>query len=56
MGWACGVGGKIIYTVDGGQNWTEQTSGTEENLFDIDFVDESNGWAVGTFGANFKHK
>jgi len=45
-----GGGGKIFKTIDAGLNWTQQNSGTEETLTEIDFSDESNGWAVGDNG------
>jgi hypothetical protein len=30
--------------------WSEQTSGTSEDLCDVYFVDQNNGWAVGDNG------
>jgi len=30
--------------------WTNQTSGITTNLFDTNFIDENNGWAVGAGG------
>jgi len=58
MGWA--VGGKtdfypfysagvILHTTDGGENWEEQLSLTND-LSDVDFVDQNSGWAVGRDG------
>jgi len=58
IGWA--VGGKtdfypynsagvILYTADGGENWEEQLSLTND-LSDVDFVDQNSGWAVGRDG------
>jgi photosystem II stability/assembly factor-like uncharacterized protein len=49
-GWVAGSGGKIFATSDNGLNWTPQTSGTTETLFDIHFFDEFYGWACGTNG------
>ena len=46
-GWAVGDIGKIVHTTDGGENWSEQTSGTAGNLNSVYFVDADNGWAVG---------
>ncbi len=49
-GWAVGVGGYVLKTSDGGENWTPQTSGTSQTLYGVDFVDASKGWAVGDAG------
>ena len=38
VGWAVGVGGTILRTIDGGETWTSQTSGTTNQLFDIFFI------------------
>lgn len=34
----------ILQTVDGGQTWTEQESGTHQYLQGVHFVDENRGW------------
>ena len=47
---AVGSEGVIIKTVDGGESWTIQTSGTTNKLDDVCFVDLSNGFAVGNEG------
>ena len=49
-GWAVGIKGTILHSVDGGRTWVMQNSGTEKNLFSVSFVDAQNGWAVGEFG------
>ncbi len=49
-GWVVGVKGTIIHTVDGGEKWSTQVSGTERALFSVSFADKSNGWVVGEFG------
>jgi photosystem II stability/assembly factor-like uncharacterized protein len=49
-GWACGRWGTILHTVDGGQSWIGQKSGTDYTLTSISFVDPKNGWAVGDVG------
>jgi photosystem II stability/assembly factor-like uncharacterized protein len=46
-GWAVGEHGTILHTADGGKNWKRQTSGVRDILMDVDFVDASQGWAVG---------
>jgi photosystem II stability/assembly factor-like uncharacterized protein len=50
-GWA--TSNNILYnTTDGGITWIANHKNiTEETLFDIDFIDDSTGWAVGTGGA-----
>ncbi|MEA3499966.1 MAG: YCF48-related protein, partial [Candidatus Marinimicrobia bacterium] len=40
--------GKIVRTTDSGTSWTEVTSGTTENLWEMYFLDSNNGWAVGS--------
>jgi photosystem II stability/assembly factor-like uncharacterized protein len=48
-GWV--VGKEIVlYTSDGGENWIEQKHITGVGLYAVDFVDASNGWAVGDAG------
>src|SRR5437588_231567 len=49
-GWAVGVGGLVLATVDGGRTWRTEESGTESDLFDVKFFDEREGWAVGGEG------
>ena len=49
-GWACGNGGFIKKTTDGGATWTDQTSGTSEHLVGIDFINANEGWACGYAG------
>lgn len=49
-GWAVGENGVILSTRNGGANWYEQQSGTDNTLRDVDFVDRRNGWAVGHNG------
>jgi photosystem II stability/assembly factor-like uncharacterized protein len=48
-GWA--VGGVLLYTTDGGQTWVAGTrTGNRGTMYSVDFVDTSNGRAVGTQG------
>lgn len=49
-GWIVGMEGVILHTGDGGNNWSSQESGTNENLWDITFFDTDTGWAVGDNG------
>lgn len=46
-GWAVGDEGLILHTIDGGDTWEPQTSGTKASLRGVTFLDESIGWAVG---------
>ena len=64
IGWACGSisstpndKGVILYTDNGGDTWEEQH--IENNctaLYDIDFVNDTTGWAVGSSGVLLKTK
>ena len=46
-GWAVGEGGVILHTTDGGVTWTQQNSGTTQQLNAVSFKDASRGLAVG---------
>ena len=48
-GWAAGVEGTIISTVDGGLTWKQQ-SGIEKHLLAIAFANDSQGVAAGAEG------
>ena len=51
QGWAAGLGGTILKTVDGGKSWQVQTSGTNAGLNSIMFQAEGQqGWAAGGGG------
>jgi len=46
-----GVSDGIVYKTDnGGSTWTEMTTPTSEDVYDIFFKDASTGWAVGDHG------
>ena len=49
-GWIAGGPGLILHTIDGGSNWTVQTTGTNQYLNSISFPDANNGWVVGSGG------
>ena len=53
-GWMVGEQGTIVKTIDGGRNWTQEASGTNEELLSVDFADNLNGWAVGANGTLLK--
>jgi photosystem II stability/assembly factor-like uncharacterized protein len=42
--------GTIVKTSDAGETWTTQEAGVSVALYDVDFVDENLGWAVGANG------
>jgi photosystem II stability/assembly factor-like uncharacterized protein len=42
--------GTVVKTVDGGETWITQTVPAAETLRGVDFLDASNGWAVGANG------
>lgn len=44
---AVGSRGHIVYSDDMGDSWTQAPSPTRQMLTAVDFVDASNGWAVG---------
>lgn len=44
-GWVAGDNGTILNTVNGGENWTAQTTGVTFNITGISFIDANNGWA-----------
>ncbi len=46
-GWHVGGAGEIYKTVDGGKNWSRQTSGVSVSLEDVKFFDDKFGWARG---------
>ncbi len=54
IGYACADIGRIYKTTDGGDHWERLVSGTQEALFDVDFVDESNGMVCGFNGTILK--
>ncbi len=53
-GWACGQGGKIFKSTNGGLNWSKQIENTSETFFSIRFKDNQKGWAVGSGGAIYR--
>ena len=47
--WVVGDKGRVFYTKDVGQTWTDQTDGTyaDRNLYGVYFLNQYKGWAVG---------
>ena len=53
-GWAAGDSGLILSTENGGHNWITGNMGTKANIYDIQFVDKTKGWAVTANGGIFR--
>ena len=53
-GWVVGSCGTILKTTDGGENWSQQISGFDDNFHSTFFVNENTGWAVGSSGTIVK--
>lgn len=54
IGYACGALGGLFSTKDGGKTWNTYTNNFEIDFWDLSFVDESEGWAVGErYGLNY---
>jgi hypothetical protein len=49
-GWLAGTPGTILYTADGGQDWTATASGTALAFRSISFATLQDGWAVRNAG------
>jgi len=49
-GWAGGDNGQLVFTNDGGFNWSQLT-GLDDNIYDVHFTTSEKGWAVGDNGA-----
>lgn len=43
--------GMIARTIDGGRSWERHDTGTGRFVWDVEFVSELEGWAVGSFGS-----
>ena len=46
-GWVVGYNGVIYATLDGGQTWQQQISGTSRKLAKVYFIDHLTGWITG---------
>ncbi|UCC11645.1 MAG: T9SS type A sorting domain-containing protein [candidate division WOR-3 bacterium] len=51
-GWVVGHNGRIYATSDGGDSWSQQSSGTSRVLQRVHFINEDRGWAVGGWGGS----
>jgi photosystem II stability/assembly factor-like uncharacterized protein len=50
IGWVCGPGGMIMKSTDGGETWSNQSSGSSEDLSCIRFYDNTFGICSGSNG------
>jgi photosystem II stability/assembly factor-like uncharacterized protein len=48
-GWIVGEGGLILHTKDRGETWEVEISGTDEDLYHVDYVE---GLGIVVLGAN----
>ena len=46
--------GMVAHTTDGGRTWTRVDADTGKFLWDVAFIDEREGWAVGSFGQTMR--
>lgn len=46
VGWSTGRFGRIFRTLDGGETWAQQQTGTQYYLVAVSFVDDQHGWAM----------
>lgn len=53
-GWIFTETDTILHTVDGGQSWAIQSSGSDYSITDVQFLDATTGYAVGDLGAILK--
>lgn len=54
-GYIAGAAGAIKKTMDGGATWTAETSGITDDLYDIAFINDNLGFAVGDNGRIIKY-
>ncbi|MCW8803194.1 MAG: YCF48-related protein, partial [Ignavibacteriaceae bacterium] len=45
-GWVAGDSGSIFYTSDGGLNWVQQQSNTNNKIMRIFFLNDDRAWAL----------
>lgn len=54
--YAVGRSGLVAFSSNGGANWSGQYSATTRQLWGVDFVNDSTGWACGDSGVVIKFK
>lgn len=55
IGWAACQNG-ILFSSNGGHNWNYQLQSTDGIIVDINFVDQTHGWAVSFIGDIYKYQ
>jgi len=53
-GWTCGMNGGILYSSNGGNNWSTQVSNVSTRLNSVFMVNQNTGWIVGNSGVILK--
>lgn len=53
-GWVVGRGPAILKTTDGGSNWINQFTSTNEDILSVSFIDAMTGWVGGYGGSIYK--
>lgn len=53
-GWLCGANGGILYSSNGGSNWSLQASGVSVTLNEHYMLNQNTGWIVGNNGVILK--
>ena len=54
-GYAVGNSGLILYTTNGGTNWTRHSANTNENIYGVNFSDVQTGCSLGSNGSIYKY-
>jgi photosystem II stability/assembly factor-like uncharacterized protein len=53
-GWTCGVNGGILFSSNGGGNWSPQASGVSVTLNELYMLNQNTGWIAGNNGLILK--
>jgi hypothetical protein len=53
-GWVIGLGGSILKTTNGGDNWFSQSGSIQYDFMSAEFINPETGWLVGTEGIILK--
>jgi photosystem II stability/assembly factor-like uncharacterized protein len=50
QGWAGDEAGRVFHTTDGGESWYLQATGLGGGIYDIQFIDQNEGWMAAFIG------
>jgi photosystem II stability/assembly factor-like uncharacterized protein len=50
QGWAGDEAGRVFHTTDGGETWNYQARGLGGGIYDIQFIDQNEGWIAAFIG------